>query len=103
MKRKERRAQWSALVSEWESSGASALAWCRERQLNYAAFLRWRKRLEGAGTVVPSGFVELVVAESGPGCAVILDFGHGLRMELPPGFDDATLRRAVVALRECWR
>ena len=102
MTRKEQRAQWSALVSEWESSGASALAWCRERQLNYAAFLRWRKRLGDAGSIVPSGFVELV-GSGGAGGAVFLDFGRGLRMEVPPGFDDATLRRAAVALRDCWR
>lgn len=107
MTRAEARSKWSALVSEQASSGKSALAWCRERQIDYAALLRWRRRLvEPAG--IASGFIEVVGVEipermlaQAPRMA--LDFGHGLRLELPSGFDAADLRRTVSVLREAWR
>ena len=107
MTRADARLKWSALVSEQASSGQKALAWCRERRLNYAAFLRWRRRLaEPAG--IANGFVEVVGVEIPEGILappprLALDFGHGLRLELPPGFDASELQRAVSALRDAWR
>lgn len=107
MTRAEARLKWSALVAEQASSRQKALAWCRDRQIDYAAFLRWRCRLaEPAG--IANGFVEVVGVEiperilaQTPRMA--LDFGHGLRLELPSGFDAVELRRAVSVLREAWR
>ena len=107
MTRAEARMKWSALVSEQASSGKSVLAWCREHQIDYPAFLRWRRRLEEPTEAV-SGFIEVVGVEipqrilaQAPRMA--LDFGHGLRLELPPGFDAMDLRRTVSVLREAWR
>jgi hypothetical protein len=110
MTRDETRAKWSALVSEQASSGKSAVAWCRERQVDYAAFLRWKRRFAEPAVETTGGFVELVgigfsepVLVSPLPSALALDFGHGLRLELPPDFDAGTLRRAVSVLREAWR
>jgi len=37
--------QWQALVEEQESSALSALQICKEKDLGYASFCQWRKRL----------------------------------------------------------
>ena len=38
-------AQWQALVEEQERSALSAPQFCKEKDLGYASFCQWRKRL----------------------------------------------------------
>jgi hypothetical protein len=109
MTRTETRAKWAALVLEQASSGKNASAWCRGRQLNPKMFWRWKRRLAKSSVADDvCGFVEVVGVEiperilaQSPRLA--LDFGHGLRLELPSGFDAVELRRTVSVLREAWR
>jgi hypothetical protein len=105
MMRTETRAKWLALVSEQSSSGKSAAAWCRDRQVDYASLLRWKRILVDPPGEPSCGFVELVGVEhiSSGRFPLALDFGHGLRLELPSGFDAVDLRRTVSVLREAWR
>jgi hypothetical protein len=35
---------WFAKVSEWQSSGKSARAWCQENNVAYQSFLQWRRQ-----------------------------------------------------------
>ena len=48
----ERSRRWTALVSEWRSSGVRQAAFCRERGLNANTFSYWKRRVlrQGPGT-----------------------------------------------------
>lgn len=37
--------QWRALIQQWQQSGLSASAFCKQNDLGYASFCQWRKRL----------------------------------------------------------
>ena len=89
----ERRAHWRAVVERWQHSGLSKAAFCRENDLRLWQFHYWVKRvaeLTGSGP----GFAQVAAAGSG----ICLRFGAGVRVELEPGFDEATLQRLVKAL-----
>ena len=55
-----------ALVAEQESSGMTAMAFCRERGLGYQNFLRWKRTLADRPTPGGPVFVELAVEPSMP-------------------------------------
>ncbi|MCP5161210.1 MAG: IS66 family insertion sequence element accessory protein TnpB [Hahellaceae bacterium] len=38
-------ADWQALLRQWQQSALSAPAFCRQKQIGYASFCQWRKRL----------------------------------------------------------
>ncbi len=40
-------AQWHALIHQFESSGQSRAAFCRERNIGYPSFCLWYNRLAG--------------------------------------------------------
>jgi hypothetical protein len=52
-------------IHEWQASGKSALAWCKENQIPYTTFMGWKQRFEGSQKrpkpIVQSskGFIEL--------------------------------------------
>jgi transposase-like protein len=55
-----------ALVAEQESSGMTAMAFCRERGLGYQNFLRWKRTLADRPTPGGPVFVELAVEPATP-------------------------------------
>ena len=84
--------QWQALIEQWQQSGQSAKAFCREHDLGYASFCQWRKRLasaneptrsSGQGAQEPA-FVDLAsLASSGAGgWDIVLSLGDGVELRL---------------------
>ena len=60
-------AKWQKLIDQQSSSGLSAAAFCRDRNIGYPSFMAWRKRLlasesEQALQLTPSRFIELTPA-----------------------------------------
>jgi len=104
--REARRAYWVGMVREWEGSGESGAAFCRERDLVYSQFMYWRRRLsepeEEKADAAPSetpDFVALSFADEGAaGCGVRVRLGTGVELLLDRGFDAAELRRAAEVL-----
>jgi len=89
----ERLAQWRGTVGRWRDSGVSGAAFCQDEGLREWQFRYWVKRiveLDDPG----AGFAR--VAASGSGLRLALP--GGLRLEVDPGFDDATLKRFLAAL-----
>ena len=43
----EKRGIWAERLAEQEASGLSMAAWCRRKDVGYATFLYWKKRLRG--------------------------------------------------------
>lgn len=42
--------QWRDLIQQWQESGLSASAFCKQNDLGYASFCQWRKRLTSEGS-----------------------------------------------------
>lgn len=69
--------QMEATIVEWQNSGLSKTAFCREREIAYHTFHYWCKRVLSP---VSSGFDELKVAHGAPGTTFELNFPSGARM-----------------------
>lgn len=88
MARTQQKAIWRERVAEWERSGQSVLAFCRERHLPAWSLYQWRKRLK-AEPVRPSRrvaarFVEINLppaASSAWDCELELKNGRKLRFQ----------------------
>ena len=83
--------QWQALLTQYEQSGLSQRAFCRESAISYSSFVRWRQRLSsGATGPVDAGgdglFIELMNeapdAPSTPSWDVELQLGERVFLRL---------------------
>lgn len=86
------REQMRSTINEWQDSGLSKKAFCREREINYATFHYWYKRME---TPPSRGFAEVHIGTERHcgGCELI--FPSGARM-IFEGEPSATWLRALV-------
>lgn len=107
IQRRRSQAQWRALVSAFEASDQSLRLFCAEQGIAVSTFRHWLARLGQAATVnaappVLSPVARLVpvevVDEPPAGSGVVVVAGGGVRIELTPGFDGATLRRVLATL-----
>lgn len=72
---------WQETLSDWQASGLSGAAYCKQESLVYHRFVYWRQKLTGR---VESS--EPVQARSGfARVAPIPDAGVGLTVSLPGG------------------
>ncbi|MEO9523621.1 MULTISPECIES: IS66 family insertion sequence element accessory protein TnpB [Pseudomonadota] len=72
---------WQETLSDWQASGLSGAAYCKQESLVYHRFVYWRQKLTGR---VESS--EPVQARSGfARVAPIPDTGVGLTVSLPGG------------------
>jgi hypothetical protein len=97
----ERRLFWQEHLAQWQGSGMTQVAYCRQQSVNLAQFRYWKKRLlpvRSAGAAADSGpgFVAVQMTPVGATLAVVLN--ERLRVDVHPGFDPATLRAVVQAL-----
>ena len=94
--REARREEWRRIVAEQQGCGQSATAYCREHGIPMWKYSYWRKALTAKdGAATPGGFVELRPARRVSG--VCVESGRWL-VRVEPGFDAATLLRALEAL-----
>jgi transposase len=101
---------WRRMVTRQPGSGLSIRAWCEQQGVKEASFYAWRRTLadrdanrEAPVKEPPARLVALDVAGSAHpsvGAAPLQLLMADLRIEVSPGFDDATLRRVVRVLRE---
>ena len=107
IQRRRSHAQWRALVSAFEASDQSLRLFCAEQGIAVSTFRHWLARLGQAATVnaappVPSPGARLVpvevVDEPPAGSGVVVVAGGGVRIEVTPGFDGATLKRVLATL-----
>jgi transposase-like protein len=89
---------WAALLVAHAESGDDVRTFCRREGIGPNLFYRWRTRLRAQRTGKASPlFVPLrPVAVGGSGASgVTVVTARGWRIELAPGFDVATLERAL--------
>jgi len=89
------------VVQAYTKSGLSVSAFCHQRGISSSLLYRWRRRCQTeAAPEVNDGFVELRASGGSiPGSGVTVVTEGGWRLELEPGFDAATLERALVCTR----
>jgi len=94
--REARREEWRRIIAEQQACGQGAAAYCRERAIPVWKYSYWRKALAPAeADASPRGFVELRPPRRASG--VWVEAGRW-RVRVEPGFDAATLLRALEAL-----
>jgi hypothetical protein len=97
MSRGNRRESWRALIEKHAESGLSAVAFCKEQNINPQRFYYWRKHLNRDS--LHTEFIRLVPTSAKATCSgvrILLD--HGVHVEVDRGFDPLTLREIVDAL-----
>lgn len=104
----EKRQFWRQVVDGHAGSGLSVPAWCRRRKVSESAFYAWKRKLAPTACD-PSGsvprFAQLVVSDTNdvqmrpvPGNHTLSIDLDDARVEVPAGFDPATLRVVLEAL-----
>jgi transposase-like protein len=107
---------WRQTLADWQQSGLSVTAFCRQHQLQPQSFFRWRKLLElrdqpdaspcqasidaaaASPLFVPVQLRPAVPAAASATFEVVLRTGRLLR--LAPGFDPTCLRQLLALLEE---
>jgi hypothetical protein len=100
-KREINRRRWLARIQSWKDSGLTQKAFCQQHGLGLASFRRWRAIVMREGKPTDSSVVRFlpvnVVAPGTANLSVVIN--DSLRIEIPAGFDLATLRQVVQALQ----
>ena len=100
-KRERNRQRWLEHIQAWNQSGLAQKVFCAQHHLGLASFQRWRRifMLEEQSTKSTQvTFLPVNVLEPSVSCLTLL-FNDNLRVEIPAGFDSATLRQVVQALQ----
>lgn len=112
--RTQREEHWRRVVARQQQSGLTMAAFCAHEQIKPSALSWWARQLRKReatrrkaepqklrrkprrSAFVPVRVIEAAPTPSAPAVEVVTRDGHVIR--LGPGFDPATLRRAVAAL-----
>ena len=98
---------WRELIAGQAASGLSVRAWCLRHEVSEASFYAWRRELarrDAAGNMMPR-FAEVVVRDQREEAALVANERplqihlDDVRIEVPTGFDSATLRTVLQLLR----
>ena len=105
-KSKERLLFWQGQITNWERSGLSQAAYCRENKLSDGSFSEWRRKLSArslsatgestlglSASTAEQRFVDLSPTPS----TLRIECGK-FTIEVAPGFDANHLRRVVEVL-----
>jgi transposase-like protein len=105
----QKRRFWLDIIRGHAASGLSIEAWCRQNEVSTSVFYAWKKQLSGQiGLGSPSSeqprFVEVLVQNQpisepvGPKANLLIHLGRAC-IEIPAGFDSATIRVVLETLR----
>lgn len=87
----QRRDRWERAVAEWQASGLSGAAWCRQNNVNYLQFLYWKDRFPAKAPE----FVEVDDRQEKSG--LVLEC-NGVQLHLENDFNEALLARVISIL-----
>jgi len=95
-----RRQDWKEKIENWQSSGKTITAWCKENTIPYNTFQNWRRTLGCTfrkNEDIPYSFIEL--QEENPSRSGVQLYIKGVSLHLSTKFDEATLSRCLRVLR----
>jgi hypothetical protein len=98
-------------IEEQEKSGLRVGEFARRHGIEPARLTWWRGEIRRritrtTRTSADVTFTEAVVVDRGPAATVpigtiVVDLGHGRRIEVPPNFDEGALRLLIGVLGSC--
>lgn len=101
----ERRAYWEKRILEWEESGLSQTAFCVQKDIKYANFARWRRRVKSDNqkssatpTLLPIKIRQAVEFSSERSTFIQITLSKGGRIDLPIDISAEQLRVVVSSL-----
>ena len=103
----DRDAFWRKLIAQQSCSHLTVAELCQQARVSSASFYAWRQRLKapGGGTSLPSSLVPVrVVADQHGGGEITIGFADipsptaAIRVGIPPGCDEASIRRVLRAV-----
>lgn len=71
------------LVTDWQGSGLTKSAYCRERGLNLKTFSRWCGRMQTEGSTVAKLMPVKIVSDTGAAAVIRLKLPCGGWLEMP--------------------
>jgi hypothetical protein len=83
--------QWQAIIKDFEHSGQTVEQFCKQRDLGYVSFCKWRHRFSKKEDVATKNmstpdFIDLGVLDapqsSQPGWNIVLALGNGVELRL---------------------
>ena len=103
--RAQKRRFWLDFIRDHAASGLSVEAWCQQNQISSSAFYRWKMQLQGQiDTPEQPRFVEALVQNNtitelvGSNANLLIHLGQA-QIEVPAGFDSATIRVVLETLQ----
>jgi transposase-like protein len=89
--------EWQQQIQDWQASGLSQAAYCRQHGLNPNTFNGWRRRYRAAPASTPGLLpIQVAAAVPAPASALVLRLAAGHALELPaatgPGWVAELLR-----------
>jgi len=100
-KREANHQRWFERIQDWKRSGLTQKVFCEQHQLGRASFQRWRRIFMTEGKQEGSSAVTFlpvnVTTPKAPSLALLVN--DTLRIEVPVGFDAATLKQLVQTLQ----
>jgi hypothetical protein len=96
---------WRSILQRWQTSRLSVPAFCQQHQLCQAHFYSWRRTLarrdaQATAFVAVTVLPEPMARGAAPPAALELVLANRRVVRIPPGFDEATLRRLLPLLEE---
>ncbi|WP_303287211.1 IS66 family insertion sequence element accessory protein TnpB [Marinobacter sp. SS8-8] len=85
---------WQQRITEWQASGLSGMAYCKQQSLTYCRFVYWRKKL--ASLTAPEGAAPFGFARVAP--VSRLEATDGLTLSLPGGASITGLQAGNIEL-----
>ena len=90
---------WRPLYEAWQKSNLSQAAFCKDKDLNYANFIYWRKKFsqQKSKALVP---INIKIPSPTLATEQKLDayLPNNIRLSIPSGFDRATLQVVLQTL-----
>jgi transposase len=94
--------EWRRWLRNWQRSGLSVSAFCRQYGVAEGRFYAWRRLLARRDAEQPAFVPVRLAAEKAPAVDGTLEvvLASGRRLRVPSGFDAATLRQVLTVLEE---
>lgn len=98
----ETKAYWAKQVTLWQQSGLTLREYSANSGIGASSLKNWKWRLgvEAKQATKRRGFVEVMQLTHVPSEKLELVYRDGLRVSIPVGFDEATLRRLLSVVEE---
>ncbi len=97
-----KRKTWEKKVKQWQDSGKSAAAWCRENNETYCVFLYWKDKFVPAqkrNRLTTLNFIELTDEGSSKDAGIKICC-QGISLQIEKDFDANSLTRVLSLLRK---